>query len=430
MKAQLRFNAPILAPLVLLLLFLQWRDPSRVWTMLLVTLGSVWLLGWLWARSIYLNTRITREVRYGWAQVGDRLEERFTVQNRGVFPLLNAEVEDHSSMPGYSAGRVTAVGAQDATAWTTQGLCTRRGVYLLGGTTLHSADPFGLYSVSIHDPAQATLMVMPPVVPLPHIEITPGGYMGEGRPRPRAPEQTVGAAGVRAYQPGDPLRIIHWPTSARQGALFVRTFDGAPASDWWILLDLDKKTLAGSGFNSTEEHAVILAASLADRGLKARQSVGMVISGEPFTWIAPQDSPAQRWQILRALALTQPGKIPLAGLIEHIRPQISQRASLLVITASRSAEWLNPLAMLARKGIVPTVLWLDAETFADKKLPGGELPSILAQQQVACHVITPDLLNQPEAQPGQAGLWEWRTSPTGRAIPIRKPGDLSWRRLG
>jgi uncharacterized protein (DUF58 family) len=273
-------------------------------------------------------------------------------------------------------------------------------------------------------------MVMPPVVPLPQIEITPGGYLGEGRPRPRAPEQTVGAAGVRAYQPGDPLRMIHWPTSARLGSLFVRTFDGAPAGDWLILLDLDQKTLAGSASDSTEEHAIILAASLADRGLKARQAVGMVISGEPFTWLAPQENPAQRWQILRALALAQPGKVSLADLLERIRPQIGQRASLLVITSSRSGEWLSPLLMLTRKGIIPTVLWLDAETFAGQKLPGGELPALLAQHQVTCHIITPDLLNRPEAQPGQAGLWEWRTSVTGRAIPIRKPGDLSWRRLG
>lgn len=430
MTTQMRFKAPLLAPILLGLLFLQWRDPSRVWTMLLVTLGSVWLISWLWARSIYKNTRLVREIRFGWAQVGDRLEERFTVQNQGIFPLLSAEVIDHSSMPGYNAGRVTSVGAQDVTSWTTQGVCARRGIYLLGGTSLRSADPFGLYSVSVHDPAQATLMVMPPVVPLPQIEITPGGYQGDGRPRPRAPEQTVGASGVRDYQPGDPLRMIHWPTSARMGKLFVRTFDGAPAGDWWILLDLEESTLAGSGFNSTEEHAVILAASLADRGLKARQSVGMVINGEPFTWIAPQESPAQRWQILRALALAQPGRTRLADLLERIRPQIGQHASLMVITASRRAEWLNPLSMLTRKGILPTVLWLDAETFAGQPLSGGSLPALLEQHHITCHIITPDLLNRPEAQPGQAGLWEWRTSPTGRAIPVRKPGDFAWRRLG
>lgn len=430
MKATIQFKAPILIPVFLALLFLQWRDPSKLWTMLIVTLGGAWLVSWFWARSIYQNTHVTREIRFGWAQVGDRLEERFTVQTHGRFPLLNAEIIDHSSMPGYNAGRVTAVGARDVTVWTTQGVCSRRGVYLLGGTTLRSADPFGLYSVSVHDPSQATLMVMPPVVPLPKIEITPGGYLGEGRPRPRAPEQTVGAAGVRAYQPGDPLRTIHWPTSARQGSLFVRTFDGAPTSNWWILLDLDRETLAGSGLNATEEHAVILAASLADRGLKTRQSVGLAISGDPFTWITPQESPAQRWQILRALALAQPGNLPLGGLLERISPQIGQNATLTVITASRRSDWLTPLIMLTRKGIAPTVLWLDAATFSGESLPGGELPALLQQHKITCHNITPDLLNRPEAQPGQAGHWEWRMSPTGRAIPVQKPSDLNWRRLG
>ena len=46
MKTQMRFKAYILAPLLIVLVILQWRDPSRVWTMLLVTLSGVWLLGW------------------------------------------------------------------------------------------------------------------------------------------------------------------------------------------------------------------------------------------------------------------------------------------------------------------------------------------------------------------------------------------------
>jgi uncharacterized protein (DUF58 family) len=430
MRTQIRFKAPILVPIMLVLVFLQWREPSKVWMMMLVTVAGVWLLSWLWARSIYRNTTLTREMRFGWAQVGDRLEERFAIQNRGIFPLLCVEIKDHSTLPDYRAERMTSVDSGDTTRWSTAGVCSRRGVYLLGGTTARSADPFGLYSVSIHDPAQATLLVLPPVVPLPQFDIPAGGYLGEGRPRPRAPEQTVASAGVRAYQPGDPLKFIHWPTSARQGSLYSRTFDGAPAGDRWILLDLDSETQFGEGFNATQEHAIILAASLADREIKERQAVGMVASGEPFTFLPPQESPAQRWQILRALALTAPGSVPLAAVLERIRPQIGQRASLVIISASRSSAWLEPLAGLTRKGIVPTVLWLDAETFTDQKLPGADLPSLLERQQVRCHVITPDLLNRPEMQPGQAGLWEWNVSATGRATPVRKPDDFSWRRLG
>jgi uncharacterized protein (DUF58 family) len=430
MRATIHFKAPILIPVLAVLGFLQWREPSKVWMMLLVTVAGVWLLSWLWARSIYRNTTLTREMRFGWAQVGDRLEERFTIQNRGIFPLLSVEIEDHSTLPDYHPQRMTSVDSRDTTRWGTLGVCSRRGVYLLGGTTAHSADPFGLYFVSIHNPDQATLLVLPPVVPLPQFDIPAGGYLGEGRPRPRAPEQTVASSSVRAYHPGDPLKFIHWPTSARLGSLYSRTFDGAPAGDRWILLDLDKAARYGDGFDSTEEHAIILAASLADREIKERQAVGMVASGEPLTFLPPQDSPAQRWQILRALALTQAGQTPLETLLERIRPQIGQRASLVIISASRSGAWLEPLAALTRKGIVPTVLWLDAETFVNGKLPGADLPALLERQQVRCHIITPDLLDRPEAQPGQAGIWEWSVSPTGRAIPVRKPSDFSWRRLG
>jgi hypothetical protein len=44
--------------------------------------------------------------------------------------------------------------------------------------------------------------------------------------------------------------------------------DGAPASDWWIVLDVDSKVQAGQGWENTTELGIILAASLADRGIK------------------------------------------------------------------------------------------------------------------------------------------------------------------
>ena len=86
----------------------------------------------------------------------------------------------------------------------------RRGVYELGGTTLRSGDPFGIYSVEIFLPEKSTLVVMPPVIPLPSVEITPGGWMGDGRPRPniiRSNRERVNRARVCAWrQPKiDPL---------------------------------------------------------------------------------------------------------------------------------------------------------------------------------------------------------------------------------
>jgi uncharacterized protein (DUF58 family) len=43
--------------------------------------------------------------------------------------------------------------------------------------------------------------------------------------------------GVRAYQPGDPLRRIHWRTTARRGELIVREFEPPGVQNLGIFLD-------------------------------------------------------------------------------------------------------------------------------------------------------------------------------------------------
>jgi uncharacterized protein (DUF58 family) len=271
-------------------------------------------------------------------------------------------------------------------------------------------------------------MVMPPVVPLPELEIIPGGYSGEGRPIPNAPERTVDAGSVREYSPGDSLRLVHWRTTARQEKPFVRLFDGTPASDWWILLDLQKEMQVGRGEESTEEHGVILAASLADRGLRSHRGVGMLVNGKRLEWLPPHGGTGQRWEILRTLALAEPGKIPLGEVLEHIRPSLSRNASLILITPTDKLDWLSRLPLLLRRGIRPTVFLFDLHSF-DGRRDNSRVAAELRKMHVACHSLPREFLDRPEAHPGTAGRWEWRVSATGRAIPVHAPDDRRWRKL-
>lgn len=428
MKAHLRLNTRLLPVLVIASLIMQLVDPSRVWTVLVVGLGGLWLISFLWAWSLYRNLTLLREMRYGWMQVGDALEERFTLKNKGWLPATWVEIEDHSSLPGYDASLATGVDGSGTNQWRKKGTCDRRGLYQLGDTSLHSGDPFGIYAVTLTDPAKATLIVMPPVVPLPAFEIIPGGYSGEGRPIPDAPERTVDASSVREYVPGDSLRLVHWKTTARRDKPFVRLFDGTPATDWWILLDLQSAVQAGSGGDSTEEHGVILAASLADRGLRAHRGVGLIGNGSRLDWLPPRPGSGQLWEILRTLALVAPGKTPLAEVLERARPNLGQNASLLIITATSSMDWFVTIPMLRRRGIRPTVLLLDIQSF-DNTRDNRRVAAELRKIHVACHVLPREMFERPEAHPGTRGQWEWRVSPLGKAIPVHAPGDRSWRRL-
>ena len=424
-----KLNPRVLPLVVCILLILQLTLPYQGWTILWVGFGGAWLIATLWARSLARGLRLTREIRFGWTQVGDRLEERFTLINTGWAPALWVEVHDHSTLPDYAASRATGVGGEAENSWTVKGICTRRGAYTLGPTTLCSGDPFGIYTVILDSPATMNLMVMPPIVPLPKIEIASGGRTGEDRRRTDAFERTVNAAGVRDYQPGDGLSQIHWRTTARRDALFVRQLDSTTASDWWIVLDLDQRVQVGRGQDSTIEHGVILAASLADRGLRFKRDVGLLMCGEQgLSWLPPRKAQAQCWEILRALALVSPGTSPLANLLSQLKPSLKGASSLVIITPNVQGDWIESLIPLRWRGVVPTVLLLDPVSFGgmgDIRAP----VATLADLEIAHHIISRDLLDRPEARPGQRGHWERQISPRGRAILKGKPRDAAWKVL-
>ena len=430
MKAEssLTGRSRLLIILIGVMLFMSVLDDYQGWRFMLFAFGGAWWLCRHWARVLENSLRLRREMRFGWMQVGDQLEERFTLENRGSLPGLWVEIIDHSDLPGYQNSMVTGIDGHTSRQWRRRGICTHRGLYTLGPTTLRTSDPLGLFNVEIHAPGTITLMVTPPVVPLPYINVAPGGRVGEGRPYPNAPERTVSADGVRQYIPGDSLRWVHWPTTARRDDYFVRTFESTPSGDWWILLDVDQDVQVGIGQDNTLEHAIVLAASLADRGLRLGRSVGVTANADPLIWLPPREGDGQRWQILRSLALLSPAEGSLEKLLTGIRPSLGRHASLIIITPDVQGEWVQSLIPLVWQDCVPTVLLLDPVSFGGESSAHG-LFEQLAYWGINRHLVSADMLDRPEAQPGKHGRMDFRITPTGRAVLVNPPGDISWRVL-
>jgi uncharacterized protein (DUF58 family) len=424
----LKLNYRVLSLAILLLIILQLTAPFRGWVILLVGFGGAWLVARLWVRSLVRGLVLTREVRFGWAQVGDRLEERFTLRNDSIFPALWVQILDHSTLPEYSASQATGIGGKEEHTWLVRGTCVRRGSFVLGPTILQTGDPFGIYTLVIASSAIQKMIVLPPVVPLPSIEIAPGGRLGEGRLRRANLERTVNAASVREYQPGDEMHSIHWRTSARRDALFVRLFESTPSGAWWVLLDLNARAQVGRDADSTVEHGIILAVSVAERGLRDGHPVGLVASAAQSIWLAPHNDAAHRWEILGALALAQPGSLALGDALERARPSLKYSSSLVIITPDARGSWVDALPALLWRGIVPTILLLDPISFGGTDDMRG-VAALLGEFGVARHIITRDVLDRPEAKPGDAGKFDWRVTPHGRAVLRRPLRQAAWKVL-
>jgi len=388
---RLRLNTRLVPALVGVLLLVEVLGLYRGWRVLLVGLGLAWLIAYLWSRSLARGLKLQRELRFGWLQVGDRLLERLTIKNNGRFPALWVEVDDRSTLPGHRHSRSLSVGGAHSIRWFKETTCSLRGLYTLGPITMRTGDPFGFYSVVLEYPTAIPVLVLPQVVELPTIAIAPGGRAGEGKVRPKVLERTVSAASVREYLPGDHYRWIHWPTTARRDNPFVRILDSAPAGDLWIVIDTNKRVHLGRGMQSTEEHAVVLAASLADRGLQSGRAVGLAAADHELVWLPPRGGETQRWQILHSLALLSQGNHRLSDLLLRLSGVLGRDTSLVVLTPDAEPSWVEALASLMRSGISPTVMQFDRVSFGGRKGIGNVI-SLLTDLGAEYHIVTRDLL--------------------------------------
>jgi len=423
-QTTITFKGHTLAGVALAMIILQFVAPARAWNIILVALGLTLGTAYFWVKTLQTSIQLTRERRYTWAQVGDRLEERFALHNTGHVPVLWVEIIDQSTLPGYTASRVIGIGINTFTRWHSDVICMQRGVFQLGPITLNTGDPFGLFELRQYYPNTIDFTIIPPILPLPTLTVASRGETGEKVTRPYSLSRTQASAGVRLYQSGDSLSKIHWPTTARRNEFYIRKFETASTGDWWLVPDLDAQAHYGSGTSSTLEKAILITSSLADKGLRHHRAVGLLAHGDRALWLPPVASPIQRTQILKALAQIEAGNIPLKDVLDRSRLSLTRNTSLIVITAESNLEWLDPLLFLQRRGIVPTVILIfNSQT----SLQAQAAHHWLTGADITVHLIDETSVIPPTPKDA-AGKWAWHITGTGKAVPVQRPQG-NWRQL-
>jgi uncharacterized protein (DUF58 family) len=113
---------------------------------------------------------------------------------------------------------------------------------------------------------------------------------------------------VRPYVPGDPARLVHWPTSARRGELVVREQEPAVVPGVAIVVDLRGPALGA-------EQAASRAAGIADATLGIADAT-LAAGGRVVLATTEPDGPVvgpvhDRRSVGRRLAAAVPGMPPL-----------------------------------------------------------------------------------------------------------------------
>jgi len=331
-----------------------------------IAVPLAWLLVWWNTRDI--DADVDRKTSR--AQVGQDAQEIIEVRNRSFLPKVWLEVEDPSDLPGHRSKRVVIIPPRRSRNWIVNTPLRRRGLFDWGPLRVTASDPFGLFRRVRLVGGQQQILVYPPVVDLPHFQAPPANLPGEGRFRRRTHYVTPNASGVREYAPGDAFNRIHWKSTARTGEMMVKTFELDPASDIWIVIDLERRVNAGREDDSTEEYGVRIAASIARHYVVGNRPVGLMTFGRDLSVLEPERGQQQLTRILESLATANAvGDAPLGNLLMEEQRRFGRHTTLVVITSSTDDSWLTAVQSLTQRGVRAAVVLIDPSTFGDTRSP-------------------------------------------------------------
>ena len=336
-------------------------------------------LAYVWSRLNLRGIEIIADRSTDRLQEGAPYEERITVYNRTWLSKIWLEIDDPSDMPGHVAHRVVTVGAKSSATFRARSTIARRGLYSVGPVEVTTGDPFGLFRHTRSYGGTQNVLVYPRAVDLPDFAVPPANLPGEGRFRRRTHQVTPNASGVRPYEYGDSFNRIHWASSARTGELMVKVFELDPASDIWIVLDLERGVHAGEGDDSTEEYGVSIAASISRFFLTENRTVGFMSYGRGFDVVDPERGLQQYTRILEALALARTwGDAPLADILTNETRRFGRHTTVVAITPSTNEAWVAALAMLQSRGVKVAAIVMEASTFGGAESSLGVFASLAA----------------------------------------------------
>ncbi|MBE2270341.1 MAG: DUF58 domain-containing protein [Anaerolinea sp.] len=370
--------------------------------------GGLLIISLIWAWVSVRWISVGRRTRARRAQVGRNVEEVFVVQNRALLPKLWLEVRDHSELPGHRASHVVpALGIRGKYRWYVETPCLTRGEFRLGPITILSGDPFGFFISPRKLGATSKVVVYPAAVPIQRFQLPMGVLSGGEAQRQRAQYITTNAAGVREYVPGDSFNRIHWASTARKDRLMVKEFEIDPMVDIWLFVDFSRGSLVeeptvqrinGTGAvipygvgipASTEEYAVVIAASLAQHFIEQERALGFAAYVPHREVYQPERGSRQLLHIFQTLAVARSlSPYSLGQMLTLETPYLTRGTTLVIVTASLDASWISEAQILSRKGIRPVCVLVDPSSFGSgtrsddtrAMLRLGKIPSLVVRK--------------------------------------------------
>ncbi|WP_166785646.1 MULTISPECIES: DUF58 domain-containing protein [Cryobacterium] len=251
-----------------------------------------------------VRLRVTRMLRPPVVPAGGEAVVVLSLRNLSSRPVTGLRVRDtaaagltvpdSTALPGMGGSQGGQGAGTDALSFQYRSTVPRRGVYASGPVLIGRSDPFGLAAGEWAVGEPHDLVVTPRATPLTGPTLARALNDGEVPERLRRLHHNADPLIAREYRPGDPLRRVNWPATARLGEIMVRQEEEQSNPGARLVLDTalrGRRVPAGTGGDTDDQRldrtrveqafevAVELTASVGVHLLEAGYQVDLVELG-------------------------------------------------------------------------------------------------------------------------------------------------------
>jgi len=366
--------------LTIFLLMVGWTVSGvGIYFRLLLFISLVIICSYVWDVIGLQGLAVERTSRSKRSSVGKVFDERLVISNSKLFPCIWVELEDLSSLPQKSGSRIfTSMAGNQERSFISRNWITRRGSFDLGPMKLTSGDLLGIFRTSRTIPLINNLVVYPLTFDIDYFPV-PGGLLPGGRKiRLQTNDISPNVTGIREYSTGDPIKRIHWPSTARKMTYMIKLFEQDPKADIWLFIDSQKEAQIKSENavspipekefslfkhgqvrlqEDSYEYAISTAASLAKYLIRQKLAIGLASSGKSATIVPAEPGDRQLNKIFETLAFLEPdGILPFTHIIQQQSKVIPMGSGLILLTPMVTNELVIALYELIRRKLFPMII--------------------------------------------------------------------------
>lgn len=262
----------------------------------------------------------------------------------------------------------------------------RRGRYRWSSLRIRGMDALGLINrerTYKTDPIELT--VYPAPIPVSVDINTLAGWGSSDLDSGRARGSGLEPRSIREYAPGDPLRYVHWPSSARSGRLMVKEFETGSGVFVNFVIQRTQGTEIGNERASTLEAMAGHSLYLAQQYLKSGAGVAFPVHEDPMGVAAhPEARVREIRDILTDVQADQPDA--LSEELTAIRKKLTTGSTVVVQIAVQDGRLPEFIVSIPEVHVVCLVY--DPNDYHDARLvssgpPSAADPTYLARLEAA-----------------------------------------------